>query len=105
MTGSLCFYIINHKGNQKLWLEYWMLYEELLQNVIIIESVEDCKTALEYFDKNRGDAFNRSKRGFELVHEILEQKNVLLYWKILLEKYSSKFLANEQIYFVPFVPL
>jgi hypothetical protein len=103
MTGSLCFYIINHKGHEKPWLEYWMFYEELLNSIIITKTTSDCKTVIEHFNNNKEAAYQIANRAFNIVHQLLSKKNVLLYWKILLNTYSSRFEVKEQYYFVPFL--
>jgi hypothetical protein len=103
MAGSLCFYITNYKRSDYGWMEYWMFYEEILNSIVIAKNTSDCKNIIEQYDVNRMAAYERAKKGFDIIHQLITKQNVLLYWKLLLEKYSSKFVANEQIYFVPYV--
>jgi hypothetical protein len=105
MTGSLCFYVMNYKGKFKPWLEYWMFYKDLLDCVIMSKTAVDCKNATILLNRKRELAFEKAKKGFEIVHSLLEKKNVLLYWKVLLEKYTANFdrELTEQIYFVPYL--
>jgi hypothetical protein len=105
LSGSLVFYITNFKKSDMLWMEYWMYYPGIIENIILASDVNQCEKAIEYFDKNRIEAFNLSRISYNTIHTLLSKENILLYWKILLDSYHSiiKNNINEQILFYKFI--
>lgn len=132
MCGSLVFYITNYNAKEKnlnkllfnknmdrfivgqrddysiynLYnIEYWMLHSSIQNNIILATDVNDCAKKIEYYNEHQEEAFEKAKRAREYTSEILSKKNVMLYWKILLETYSSRFdqQLNKLICFNQFI--
>jgi hypothetical protein len=103
MTGSLCFYIPQYKGSNKMWLEYWMMCPTILQSMVMARDVEDCTQKIHYYHEHGEDAYQVAKRGYDRIHTLLTKEHVLLYWKILLDTYYGRMVdpVKEQIYFIP----
>ena len=131
LTGSLIFYMLNYNAVEEnitplsyinemkkyvfqktdeydiycLYnVEYWMLCDNFQDFLILCRDVKECTDKLEYYSKHKEEAYIIAKRGQKYTSEILSKKNVLLYWKILLETYHSCFeeSMDELIYFIPF---
>lgn len=104
MVGSLSFYITGYKDFDAKWYEYWMLCPEIINNVVITKTPEKCKQAIEYYNENREEAYEKANRAYIATHELLKKDNVLLYWKLLLETYNSRLdkSPDKQLYFIKF---
>jgi len=130
LSGSLVFYILNYHDLEKssnikklrnmdkyllqkspiyniycLYnVEYWMLCENFHEKIVLVTNVNECAKKLEYYSDHKEEAFLKANAGQKYVSEILSKKNVMLYWKILLETYCSRIKEpmNDLIYTVPF---
>jgi hypothetical protein len=104
MVGSLSFYITGYKDFNAKWYEYWMFCPEIINNVVVTTTPEQCKQAIEYYNDNKEAAYEKANRAYIATHELLKKENVLLYWKLLLETYHSRLdkPPKEQLYFVKF---
>lgn len=86
-------------------IEYWMCVDDFEENLVIVNNTDDCRDKLDYYSKNPEKAYLKSKKAYEYVNTVLSKENVILYWKLLLETYSSRFeeSADTLIFNVPFV--
>jgi hypothetical protein len=91
-------------------VEYWMLCDEFDETLITVANPDECVDKLEYYHQNSMEAYEIAKRGFDFAHKILSKENVMLYWKILLETYASRFAndvnknnVDRQQYKIPFL--
>jgi len=82
-------------------VEYWMYYKEIHDCIIVSFNVDECSKQIEYYKNNQQEGYVKAKKGFDIIHELLEKNNVLLYWKILLETYHSRcdYEVTEQLFF------
>jgi hypothetical protein len=99
----------NNMKNYKVYnlynIEYWMCSKEFEKHIVLVSDNNDCVQKLNYYTEHQDEAYTKSKLARDYVNEILSKENVMLYWKILLETYRSRFTENMDtlIYNVPFI--
>jgi len=87
-------------------IEYWMCHSDIENSIILATDVYDCARKLEYYASHEDEAFEKARRAYEYTKNVLTKENVILYWKILLDTYRSRFdkqidnliFTNEFIY-------
>lgn len=85
-------------------IEYWTCCESFKENLVIVNNARECSEKLDYYSKNPDQAYLIAKRAREYVNRVLSKENVILYWKLLLETYSSRFMEpiDTLIFNVPY---
>lgn len=96
LAGGLVFYITDYKNQNIYHEEYWMQDEDFKNCLIICKNLKECEEKVNYYLDNQEEAFKIAKKGFEYVKEKIKFENVLLDWKIILEK--NKNVSNKLIY-------
>jgi len=103
LVASLVIYIPNFRGCYDYQIEYWMNHPSFETCIVECKTIEECEKYIKNAETNPNQmdtSYNTSLQGFNYVRQILKPENVLLYWKILFEKYSAiiKNPINDLIY-------
>ena len=100
MTGSLVLYITKYYKNNNYQIEYWMNHDIFKRCLIHFNDTEECQNFI--LNKNISDEikYNIAINGYYYIKYVLHPEKILLYWKLLLDAYSSKIMnpVNNLLY-------
>lgn len=90
LTNSLVFYITKYKDTNLLHREFWMCGDDFDNLIIFCDDIDNCEKKIKYYYNNSETAYNLCKNINNFCKKRLSKDSILLYWKILLNNYTSK---------------
>ena len=95
LTNSLVFYITDYKNTILLHREFWMCGDDFDDLIIFCDNIRDCENKINYYHTHGDITYELCKNINIFCKKRLSKNSILLYWKILLNNYTSRFIDRS----------